>query len=51
MAHAEDRLIEAYYDPEADFLVGLQFPPDRMLNEYAGNLRVWKAFESAVRRD
>jgi hypothetical protein len=28
--------------------VGLQFHPERMLNEYAGNLRVWKAFASAV---
>ena len=50
MAHAKDGLIEAYYDPKADFLVGLQFHPERMLGEYAGNLRVWKAFGSAVHR-
>jgi gamma-glutamyl-gamma-aminobutyrate hydrolase PuuD len=50
MAHAKDRLIEAYYDPKADFVVGLQFHPERMLAEYAGNLRVWKAFGSAVHR-
>jgi gamma-glutamyl-gamma-aminobutyrate hydrolase PuuD len=48
MAHADDGLIEAYYDPEAAFLVGLQFHPERMLKEYAGNLRVWKAFAAAV---
>jgi len=50
MAHAKDGLVEAYYDPKADFLVGLQFHPERMLGEYAGNLRVWKAFGSAVHR-
>jgi putative glutamine amidotransferase len=48
MAHAEDGLIEAYYDPKASFVVGLQFHPERMLPEYAGNLRVWKAFGEAV---
>jgi len=48
MAYAEDGLIEAYYDPKAKFLVGLQFHPERMLKEYAGNWRVWKAFGSAV---
>jgi gamma-glutamyl-gamma-aminobutyrate hydrolase PuuD len=50
MAHAKDELVEAYYDPKADFLVGLQFHPERMLGEYAGNLRVWKAFGGAVHR-
>jgi gamma-glutamyl-gamma-aminobutyrate hydrolase PuuD len=50
MAHAKDGLIEAYYDPKADFVVGLQFHPERMLAEYTGNLRVWKAFGSAVHR-
>jgi gamma-glutamyl-gamma-aminobutyrate hydrolase PuuD len=48
MAFAEDGLIEAYYDPKARFVVGLQFHPERMLPDYAGNLRVWKAFASAV---
>ena len=51
MAHAEDGLIEAYYDPEADFRVGLQFHPERMLKEYAGNMEVWKAFAAAVHRN
>jgi len=48
MAYADDGLIEAYHDPEHPFLVGLQFHPERMLKEYAGNLRVWKAFTDAV---
>ena len=50
MAYAEDGLIEGYYDPKAAFLVGLQFHPERMLREYPGNRRVWRAFGSAVRR-
>ena len=48
MAHADDGLIEAYYDPEAAFVVGLQFHPERMLKEYAGNLKVWEAFTAAA---
>jgi gamma-glutamyl-gamma-aminobutyrate hydrolase PuuD len=51
MAHAEDGLIEAYYDPRERFLVGLQFHPERMLKEYAGNFRVWQAFAAAVHSD
>jgi gamma-glutamyl-gamma-aminobutyrate hydrolase PuuD len=49
MAHADDGLIEAYYDPESAFVVGLQFHPERMLKEYAGNLKVWNAFTAAVK--
>ena len=48
MAHADDGLIEAYYDPQTAFTVGLQFHPERMLKEYPGNLRVWEAFAEAV---
>jgi hypothetical protein len=48
MAHAGDGLIEAYWDPAAKFVVGLQFHPERMLDEHPGNLRVWKAFGAAV---
>lgn len=48
MAHADDGLIEAYYDPATAFTVGLQFHPERMLKEYPGNLRVWEAFAAAV---
>lgn len=48
MAHSDDGLVEAYYDPKADFVVGLQFHPERMLKEHAGNMRVWDAFGAAV---
>ncbi len=50
MAHAEDGLIEGYFDPGANFLVGLQFHPERMLEEPAGNWRTWQAFGSAIRQ-
>jgi gamma-glutamyl-gamma-aminobutyrate hydrolase PuuD len=49
MAYADDGLIEAYYDPAAAFVVGLQFHPERMLKEYAGNLKVWEAFTAACK--
>ena len=48
MAHADDGLVEAYYDPKSDFVVGLQFHPERMLEEADGNWRIWKAFSAAV---
>jgi gamma-glutamyl-gamma-aminobutyrate hydrolase PuuD len=48
MAQADDGLIEAFYDPATDFVVGLQFHPERMMREYAGNLQVWKSFADAV---
>ena len=51
MAYAEDGLVEGYFDPKADFLVGLQFHPERMLEERAGNWRLWKAFGSAIRHE
>jgi putative glutamine amidotransferase len=51
MAHTEDGLVEAYYDPKARFVVGLQFHPERMLEEAAGNWHIWKAFGSAVGRN
>jgi gamma-glutamyl-gamma-aminobutyrate hydrolase PuuD len=50
MALAADGLIEGYYDSQADFLVGLQFHPERMSEEAAGNWRIWRAFGSAVHR-
>lgn len=50
MAIADDGLIEAFYDPKADFVVGLQFHPERMMSEYAGNLKVWKTFTDAIHR-
>lgn len=48
MAYSDDGLIEAFYDPQTPFTVGLQFHPERMLSEYPGNLRVWQAFAEAV---
>jgi gamma-glutamyl-gamma-aminobutyrate hydrolase PuuD len=48
MAYAEDGLVEAYYDPKKQFLVGLQFHPERLLEKPTGNLRIWEAFASAV---
>jgi gamma-glutamyl-gamma-aminobutyrate hydrolase PuuD len=50
MAHAKDGLVEGFYDPKKDFVVGLQFHPERMLEEPAGNWRIWQAFAAAVRR-
>ncbi len=49
MGHADDGLIEAYYDPEVNFVVGLQFHPERMLKEYVGNQKVWDAFARAIK--
>lgn len=49
MALADDGLVEGYYDPEMAFVAGLQFHPERMLPEYPGNLKVWKAFTDAVK--
>jgi len=49
MAHSPDGLIEAFCDPKARFVVGLQFHPERMLKDYSGNWEVWKAFTKAVR--
>ena len=49
-AYAEDGLVEAFYDPAAEFTLGLQFHPERMLKEYKGNLRVWQEFGRAVHR-
>jgi putative glutamine amidotransferase len=50
MAFSKDGLIEGFYDPKEKFVVGLQFHPERMLEQPAGNWRIWKAFGSAVRR-
>jgi gamma-glutamyl-gamma-aminobutyrate hydrolase PuuD len=50
MAFAKDGLIEGFHDPKESFVVGLQFHPERMLEEPAGNWRIWKAFGAAVHR-
>jgi gamma-glutamyl-gamma-aminobutyrate hydrolase PuuD len=48
MAHSPDGLVEAYRDPLHRFLVGLQFHPERMLDERPEGRRVYKAFAQAV---
>jgi gamma-glutamyl-gamma-aminobutyrate hydrolase PuuD len=50
MANAKDGLVEGFYDPKEKFVVGLQFHPERMLEEPAGNWQIWKDFGAAVRR-
>jgi putative glutamine amidotransferase len=50
MAYAKDGLAEGYYDPKENFVVGLQFHPERLLEEPAGNWRIWKQFGNAVWR-
>jgi gamma-glutamyl-gamma-aminobutyrate hydrolase PuuD len=50
MAFSKDGLIEGYYNPKKNFLLGLQFHPERMLEQPAGNWHIWKAFGSAVHR-
>jgi putative glutamine amidotransferase len=50
MAFAPDELVEGFYDPQADFVVGLQFHPERMAEESAAASRIWSTFAAAVRR-
>jgi gamma-glutamyl-gamma-aminobutyrate hydrolase PuuD len=49
MAYSEDELIEGVYNPSHRFLVGLQFHPERMYNEYEGNKLVFDSFVEAVK--
>ncbi len=48
MAYAEDGLIEGFCDPTVPFVVGLQFHPERMKEEPAGNWKIWTEFGAAV---
>ena len=48
MAQAPDKLIEAIYHPNYPFVVGLQFHPERMYQEYQGNKLVFKNFIDAL---
>lgn len=50
MAYAKDGLVEGFCDPKADFIVGLQFHPERMPEEPKGNWHIWSAFAKAIRR-
>lgn len=49
MAYSKDGLLEAFWDPHARFVVGLQFHPERMLTDYPGNRRVFQEFCDAVK--
>ncbi|MDR1678889.1 MAG: type 1 glutamine amidotransferase [Prevotellaceae bacterium] len=49
MAFSADGLIEAIYNPDKRFVVGLQFHPERMLPEYAGNYKVFDSFANAIK--
>ncbi len=51
MAYSEDGLIEGVYNPTKRFVVGLQFHPERMYEEHAGNKRVFDAFINSVNKD
>ncbi len=48
MAVADDGLIEAIYNPNKKFVFGLQFHPERMLDEHVGNYKVFEAFGNAI---
>lgn len=48
MAFAPDQLVEAYWDPKAPFLVGLQFHPERMAEEPEAAKRIWNSFAEAI---
>lgn len=52
MARAPDGVLEAFYDPSyqpeaGKFVIGLQFHPERMLEDYPGCKRVYQSFLTA----
>ena len=49
MCFSNDDLVEGFYDPQKEFVVGLQFHPERMPEEPAGNWHIWQSFGAAVR--
>jgi putative glutamine amidotransferase len=49
MAYAGDGLLEGFYDPAVPFVVGVQFHPERMLNDYRGNRTLFRAFVAAAK--
>jgi len=54
MAHSPDGLIEGFYDPrynprDGQFVVGLQFHPERMLEDYPGCSRCYESFLEACK--
>jgi gamma-glutamyl-gamma-aminobutyrate hydrolase PuuD len=50
MAFAPDGLVEGFFDPKEEFVVGLQFHPERMEEEPVAAAHIWKAFATAVRK-
>jgi len=50
MARAADGLIEGFYDPSAPFVIGLQFHPERMIDDHQGHRRVFRALVMTARR-
>lgn len=48
MAVADDNLIEAVYAPKKNFVVGLQFHPERMYAEYEGCRKVFESFVNSL---
>jgi gamma-glutamyl-gamma-aminobutyrate hydrolase PuuD len=48
MATADDGLIEGIYRPDKKFVMGLQFHPERMLEEHPGNYKVFEAYCKAL---
>lgn len=50
MAFSGDGLLEAFHDPAADFFWGLQFHPERQLDEHPRHREVHAAFVAATRR-
>lgn len=48
IAFAEDGLIEAIILPDKKFVVGLQFHPERCMEEYAGHREIFRRFIDSV---
>lgn len=50
MASSEDGLVEAFYHPQKKFRVGLQFHPERMLDEEPLGAKIYDAFVQAAKK-
>lgn len=46
-ARAADGVTEAFFDPSARFAVGVQFHPERQLDEHPGHARLYRRFVEA----
>lgn len=49
-ARSEDGIIEAIYDPKKDFVVGVQWHPEKMLEYDNKQIKLFKAFIEASRK-